>query len=142
MNNVCLIGRLTKDVDTRYTQTTNTCMGNFTLAVNRRFKKEGQPEADFINIVAIGKTGEFCQKFFKKGMQVGVVGRIQTRTWDDDQGMKHYVTEVIAEQVFFADSKKDGETSNDSQPWIPTQGNSSFDVNSIPSIPQDDSLPF
>ena len=148
MNNVSLIGRLTKEVDTRYTATTNTCMGNFTLAVNRRFKKEGQPEADFINIVAIGKTGEFCEKFFKKGMQVGVVGRIQTRTWDDDQGMKHYVTEVIAEQVFFADSKKDGSTQDitqsDSQPWIPTQGNSSFDVNSIPSIPQSDNdfLPF
>lgn len=146
MNVISLIGRLTKDVETRYTQTTNTCMGNFTLAVNRRFKKEGQPEADFINIVAIGKTAEFVSKYFKKGMQVGVVGRIQTRTWDDDQGVKHYVTEVIAEQVFFADSKKDGgtqdATQSDTQPWIPTQGNSSFDVNSIPSIPQDDSLPF
>ncbi len=144
MNVISLIGRLTKDVETRYTQTTNTCMGNFTLAVNRRFKKEGQPEADFINIVAIGKTGEFCGKFFKKGMQVGVVGRIQTRTWDDDQGMKHYVTEVVAEQVFFADSKKEGEASSDSQPWTPEQGNSSFDVNSIPSIPQfdNDFLPF
>lgn len=77
-------------------------------------------------------------------MQVGVVGRIQTRTWDDDQGVKHYVTEVVAEQVFFADSKKEGEALSDSQPWTPEQGNSSFDVNSIPSIPQSDNdfLPF
>ena len=81
-------------------------------------------------------------EYFKKGQQVGVVGRIQTRTWDDDQGAKHYVTEVVAEQVFFADSKKDGDTQNDSQPWTPAQGNSSFDVNSIPSIPQSDDLPF
>ena len=146
MNNVCLIGRLTKDVETRYTATTNTCMANFTLAINRRFKKEGQPEADFINIVTIAKTAEFASKYFKKGMQVGIIGRIQTRTWDDDQGAKHYVTEVIAEQVFFADSKKDGgtqdATQSDSQPWMPTQGNSSFDINAIPSISQSDDLPF
>lgn len=146
MNNVSLIGRLTKEVDTRYTATTNTCMGNFTLAVNRRFKKEGQPDADFINIVTIGKTAEFVSQYFKKGMQVGVVGRIQTRTWDDDQGMKHYVTEIVAEQVFFADSKKDGATQDatqsDSQPWTPTQASTPFDANSIPSIPASDDLPF
>ena len=130
MNVISLIGRLTKDAETRYTQTTNTCMGNFTLAVNRRFKKEGQPEADFINIVAIGKTGEFCQKFFKKGMQVGVVGRIQTRTWDDDQGMKHYVTEVVAEQVFFADSKR--ESQNDLQFENSTPATNNFDDEPLP----------
>lgn len=113
MNCVNLIGRLTKDPDIKYTQTNNTAIANFTLAVNRRFTKEGQPTADFINIVAWGKTGEFCSKYFQKGMQVAIQGRIQTRNWEDDQGQKHYATEVIAEQCFFADSKK--ESQNDLQ---------------------------
>lgn len=84
-------------------------VSNFTLAVNRRFVKEGEErQADFINIVSFGKTAEFVSKYFKKGQQVAVIGRIQTRTWDDDQGMKHYVTEVVAEEVYFADSKREG----------------------------------
>lgn len=107
MNKVELIGRLTKDVDVRYTQTTNTLVANFTLAVNRRFTKQGEEkQADFINIIAWGKTGEFCSKYFSKGQQVAVVGRIQTRNWNDEQGQKHYVTEVIAEEVYFAGDKK------------------------------------
>ncbi len=108
MNKVVLMGRLTKDVDTRYTQTTNTLVANFTLAVNRRFVKEGEErQADFLPVIAFGKTGEFCSKYFKKGQQVGVIGRIQTRNYDDDQGQKHYITEVVAEEVYFADSKRD-----------------------------------
>ena len=112
MNKVVLMGRLTKDPEVRYTQTNNTLVASFSLAVNRRFAKQGEErQADFINIVAWSKTGEFCSKYFKKGQQVGVIGRIQTRTWDDEQGQKHYVTEVIAEEAYFADSKRDGETS-------------------------------
>ena len=79
-------------------------------SVNRRFARQGEErQADFINIVAWSKTGEFCSKYFKKGQQVGVIGRIQTRTWDDDQGQKHYITEVIAEEAYFADSKRDAD---------------------------------
>lgn len=107
MNKVSLIGRLTKDPETRYTQTNNTLVASFTLAVNRRFVKENEErQADFIPIIAWSKTGEFCNKYFKKGQQVGIVGRIQTRNWDDEQGNKHYATEVIAEEVYFADSKR------------------------------------
>lgn len=109
MNKVILMGRLTKDPETRYTQTNNIQVTSCTLAVNRRFAKEGEQQADFISIVAWSKTAEFVSKYFKKGQQVGVIGRIQTRTWDDDQGQKHYVTEVIAEEVYFADSKKEGQ---------------------------------
>lgn len=109
MNKTILMGRLTRDVDVRYTQTNNAMVSNFTLAVNRRFVKEGEErQADFINIVSFGKTAEFVSKYFKKGQQVGVIGRIQTRTWDDEQGQKRYVTEVVAEEVYFADSKRDG----------------------------------
>ena len=110
MNKVILMGRLTRDPEVRYTQTNNTLVASFSLAVNRRFTREGDAQtADFINIVAWGKTGEFCSKYFKKGQQVAVVGRIQTRTWEDQQGQKRYVTEVIAEETYFADSKRDSQ---------------------------------
>lgn len=107
MNKVILLGRLTKDPETRYTQSANTQVTSFTLAVNRRFVKQGEErQADFINIVAWNKTAEFVSKYFNKGQQVGVIGRIQTRNYDDEQGIKHYVTEVIAEEVYFAGDKK------------------------------------
>ncbi len=142
MNKVILMGRLTKDPEVRYTQTNNTLVASFSLAVNRRFARQGEErQADFINIVAWSKTGEFCSKYFKKGQQVGVIGRIQTRTWDDDQGQKHYVTEVVAEEAYFADSRRDGE--NASNGFENTFGenianNSEFQVTSG----SDDDLPF
>ena len=105
MNKVILLGRLTKNVETRYTQTNNALVATFTLAVNRRFAKECEErQADFINIVAWGKTGEFSSKYFKKGLQVAVVGRLQNRSYEDNSGQKKYITEVIAEEVYFADS--------------------------------------
>ena len=110
MNKVILMGRLTRDPEVRYTQTNNTLVASFSLAVNRRFTREGDTQtADFINIVAWGKTGEFCSKYFKKGQQVAVIGRLQTRTWEDQQGQKRYVTEVIAEETYFADSKRESQ---------------------------------
>ena len=115
MNKVILLGRLTKDPETRYTQSTNTQVTSFTLAVNRRFVKQGEErQADFINIVSWNKTAEFVSKYFSKGQQVGVIGRIQTRNYDDEQGVKHYITEVIAEEVYFAGDKKDA-TQNEVQ---------------------------
>lgn len=115
MNKVILLGRLTKDPDVRYTQSTNTMVTSFTLAVNRRFVKQGEErQADFINCVAWNKTAEFVSKYFRKGQQVGVIGRIQTRNYDDEQGIKHYVTEIIAEEVYFAGDKKDA-TQNEVQ---------------------------
>lgn len=107
MNKTILLGRLTKDPEVRYTQTNNTMVVNFTLAVNRRYTKEGEPTADFINIIAWNKTAEFVYKYFKKGQQVAVAGRLQTRNYDDKDGKKVYVTEVVAEEVYFADSKKE-----------------------------------
>lgn len=115
MNKVELLGRLTRDPEVRYTQTNNTVVASFSLAVNRRFAKQGEErQADFINIVAWSKLGEFCSKYFKKGQQVGVIGRLQTRTWDDQNGTKHYITEVVAEEVYFADSRRDGDGSSSS----------------------------
>ena len=112
MNKVELIGRLTVNPELKYTES-GKAYTRFTLAVNRRFVKEGQEQtADFINIIAWGKTAEFCDKYFGKGQQIGVSGRIQTRTCDDDQGKKHYVTEVVAEEVDFADGKRTNQQSN------------------------------
>ena len=136
MNKVILLGRLTKDVDVRYTQTNNTMVASFSLAVNRRFAKEGEErQADFINVVAWSKTAEFCSKYFKKGQQVGIIGRIQTRNWEDDQGQKHYVTEVVAEEAYFADSKREG--ANESILGSSTPVNNEFEP-----IQDNDELPF
>lgn len=141
MNKIILMGRLTRDPEVRYTQTNNTLVASFTLAVNRRFQRaEEERQADFINIVAWSKLGEFCSKYFKKGQQVAVIGRIQTRTWDDDQGVKHYITEVVAEEAYFADSKKDAGTTNGN--FEETFGNTApgsksadFDVSSNDDLP-------
>lgn len=115
MNKVILMGRLTRDPEVRYTQTSNTLVASFSLAVNRRFVRQGEErQADFINIVAWGKQGEFCSKYFKKGQQVGIIGRIQTRNWEDDKGQKHYVTEVIAEETYFAEGRRDGSSEGSS----------------------------
>ena len=130
MNKVILMGRLTRGVETRYTQTTNTMVAGFTLAVNRRItNKDGERQADFINVVAWSKTAEFCSKYFKKGQQVLVVGRLQTRTYEDDKGTKHYITEVVAEEVYFADSKKADDAGE------------TFEAD-IPSTAYDDDLPW
>ena len=137
MNKVILMGRLTRDPEVRYTQTNNTMVATFSLAVNRRFVRQGEErQADFINIVAWGKTAEFCSKYFRKGQQVGVIGRIQTRTWDDDQGHKHYVTEVVAEETYFADSKREGDANGFENTFGEMPGgNSDFETTSGDDLP-------
>lgn len=108
MNKVILLGRLTKDVELRYTQTTNTAVASFSLAVNRKFTKEGEEQqADFFNIVAWSKLAETSSKYLRKGSQVLITGRLQNRNWEDEQGQKHYVTEVVAEELDFIESKKE-----------------------------------
>jgi single-strand DNA-binding protein len=136
MNKSILMGRLTKDPELKYTSGNNTAVASFTLAVNRRFKQEGQPNADFINIVAWAKTAEFCGKYFTKGSQVAVVGRIQTRTWDDNEGKKHYVTEVVAEETYFADSKKSNNGTT------PNTNTSQANGDGFYPMDEDDELPF
>lgn len=143
MNKVILMGRLTRDPEVRYTQTNNTLVASFSLAVNRRFVRQGEErQADFINIIAWSKLGEFCSKYFKKGQQVSIIGRIQTRTWDDDQGVKHYVTEVVAEEAYFADSKREGDMGSGAGDFENTFGNtmpgsmgSDFETSSSDDLP-------
>ena len=108
INNAVLVGRLTKDPDVRQTPN-GTVVATFTLAVDRQFKDKntGQRDADFIQIVALRKTAEIIQQYTYKGALIGVQGRIQTRNYDDKDGKRVYVTEVIAEQINLLTSKKD-----------------------------------
>jgi len=106
MNKVILMGRLTKDPEVRYSQGAEpVAIAKYRLAVNRRYKREGEPDADFIDCVAFGKSGEFAEKYFKKGQMVAVQGRLQIRTYDDQNGVRHWVTEVMIEDQYFAESK-------------------------------------
>jgi len=110
------MGRLTKDPEVRYTQTNNTLVASFSIAVNRRFTREGDTvTADFFNVTAWSKTGEIVSKYFKKGQQIAVVGRLQNRNWTDQQGVKHYATDIIAEEVDFAGSKTENNTNNNTE---------------------------
>jgi len=107
MNKIILVGRLTKDVELRYTQTNNTAVASFTLAVDRKIVKAGdERKSDFINIVAWSKLADIASKNLSKGVRVGIIGNIQNRCWEKEDGTKKYVTEVIAEEIEFLDSKR------------------------------------
>ena len=107
MNKVILLGRLTKAPEIRFSQKNQNKIANFSLAVNRKYVAPGEErQTDFINIVAYSKLAEFSEKYLKQGLQICVCGRMQTRTWEDNNGQKRYVTEVIAEEIDFADSLK------------------------------------
>lgn len=101
MNKTTLIGRLAKDPELRFTPNTGTAVGSFTLAVNRKVKKEGKQAADFIPIIVWGKNAENTCNHMKKGSQIAVAGRIETRSYEAKDGSKRYVIEVIAEEVQF-----------------------------------------
>lgn len=134
MNKIILIGRLTKDPDIRYSQGNEPmCIARYTLAVDRRFKKDGEQTADFISCVAFGKAAEFAEKWFKQGIKVAVTGRIQTGSYTNKDGAKVYTTDVVIEEQEFAESKK----SNEPAP-APT------DTDGFMKIPDgvEDKLPF
>lgn len=116
INNVSLTGRLTRDPELKYTNGSNTPVLTFILAVNRNFKnKQGDVEADFISCVAWGKNAENISKFFQKGSLIGIEGRIQTRTYDDKDGKRVYLTEVNVGQFSFLEAKKN-QASSSGQP--------------------------
>ena len=105
MNKVILMGRLTKDIEMRQTPN-GVSLARFSIAVTRRFKNSnGEYDADFINCIAWRKTGEFIARYFQKGSMIAVVGSIQTRSWDGNDGKKQYATEVIVDEAYFTGSK-------------------------------------
>lgn len=143
INNTVLVGRLTKDVELRYTPS-NVAVATFTLAVNRTFKNEnGDREADFINCVMWRQQAENLANWAKKGALIGVTGRIQTRSYDNQQGQRVYVTEVVAETFQLLESK--GQQGNQGQQRPQTQQqvpDFSRNANTNPLDISDDMLPF
>lgn len=130
MNKVIIMGRLVRDPDVRYTQGQESlCVARYTLAVDRRQKKDSEPAADFINCVAFGKAGEFAEKYLKKGTKLIVSGRIQTGSYTNKDNQKVYTTDVVAEEQEFAESKRTDSTEETS------------DFTNIPEGIEDD-LPF
>ena len=141
LNSVCLVGRVAKDVNLRYTPS-NVAVATFTLAVNRTFKNEnGDREADFINCVMWRQQAENLANWAKKGALIGVTGRIQTRSYDNQQGQRVYVTEVVAEQFQLLESK--GQQGNQAQQQAQQQApDFSRNTNANPFDISDDMLPF
>lgn len=106
MNKVILMGRLTRDPEVRYSQGENAlAIARYTLAVDRRFKRDGEQSADFISCVVFGKSAEFTEKYFRQGLRITVSGRIQTGSYTNKEGVKIYTTEVVVEEQEFAESK-------------------------------------
>jgi single-strand DNA-binding protein len=133
-NTILLVGRLTKDSELRYTESEK-AVGNFNIAVNREYKNEnGEYETDFFNCVAYGKVAETMQQYTHKGDLVGVKGRLQSRNYEDKEGKKHYVVEVIPERITFLQAKKE-EKNEYKDMSIKTEQQQQFEIN-----PED--LPF
>lgn len=133
MNKVILMGRLCADPDVRYTQDDEPmAIARYRLAVNRRFKRNGEQEADFISCVAFGKQGEFAEKYLHQGTKIAITGRIQTGSYTNREGQKVYTTDVVVEEQEFAESK--GAGNNEPKP----------DADGFMNIPDgiDDELPF
>jgi single-strand DNA-binding protein len=105
MNKVMIIGRLTRNPELRYTSS-NTPVASFTLAINKRLTQNGAPSADFIPVTAWQKTAEFICKHFRKGSKIAIVGRLQSKSWEDTEGRKNYIVEIVVEEVDFAESKQ------------------------------------
>ena len=139
MNKVILMGRLTRDPEVRYSAGENAlAIARYTLAVDRKIRRDGEATADFISCVSFGRTAEFAEKYFRQGLRIVVSGRIQTGNYTNRDGQKVYTTEVVVEEQEFAESKKSSETSQSSQTPPPT-GSDGF-MNIPDGI--EDELPF
>jgi len=153
MNKVIMIGRLTRDPDIRYTQGQDQmCIARFTLAVDRKGRRqEGQQNADFPSCVTFGKAGEFIEKWIKKGTKIAVTGRLQTGSYTNRDGVKVYTTDVVCEDVEFAESKAAGSARQNggsgqaqSGAYTPTPAEGAAGYDGFMNIPDgiDEELPF
>ena len=124
MNKVILMGRVVRDADVRYSNGANgsTAVARYTLAVDRKFKQEGQPTADFINCIAFGKLGEFAEKYLHKGVKIAVTGRIQTGSYTNKDGQKVYTTDIVVEEQEFAESKNANQQAERPRPVTDADG--------------------
>lgn len=143
MNNVSLVGRLTRPIELHYSQGDNPiAMCNLNVAVDRKFKKDGQPTADFINCKAFGKTAEFIEKYFDKGNRIGLTGSIQTGSYKNKDGATVYTTDVIVDNVEFVEPKSSSNsTSNENNSSRPNPSNDDGFMNISDGV-EDEGLPF
>lgn len=141
MNKAIVMGRLTRDPEVKYSQGENSiAIARYTLAVDRRYKRQGEEQtADFINVVAFGKAGEFAEKWFIKGMRVLITGRIQTGSYTNKDGQKVYTFDIVAEEQEFADSKGQGESGGSTKQTSSDVGDGFMN---IPDDAEDEGLPF
>ncbi|MEG2018680.1 MAG: single-stranded DNA-binding protein [Clostridium sp.] len=145
MNKVVLIGRLTKDPELKFTPGTGTAVATFTLAVDRRFKKEGQQSADFIPVVVWGKTAENTANYMSKGKLMSVAGRIETRSYEAKDGGRRYVTEVVADEVSFLEwggNKSSGMNTGMGSPVEPSIPSDYFGGGDMTPIDDGEDMPF
>lgn len=146
MNKVIIMGRLTRDPEIRYGQGANaTCVASISIAVDRRFKREGEPDADFFDATAFGKQGEFCEKYLKKGTKVIIEGRLQNDNYTNKEGQKVYRNRIMVESIEFAESKAASSGGNsDYTPVAQQNAPSAPDNGGFMNIPSglDDELPF
>ena len=137
MNKVVLMGRLTRNPDVRYSQgERSTCVARYTLAVNRRVKRDGEPDADFINCVAFGRQGEFAEKYLKQGTKIVISGRIQTGSYTNRDGIKVYTTDIIVEEQDFAESKAASANYSGGYQQGSYQSNGGYQNSEAPAAPQ------
>lgn len=142
MNKVILMGRLTRDPEVRYSGGDNSmAIARYTLAVDRRFKKDGEQSADFISCVCFGKAGEFAEKYLRKGTKITIAGRIQTGSYTNRDGQKVYTTDVIVEEQEFAESKGAGRQSDQAGAQAGTLSDAGDGFMNIPDG-IDEELPF
>lgn len=139
MNKVILVGRLTRDPEIRYTAN-NHCQASFSVAVDRRFKQDGQATADFPRVIAWGKTAEFIEKYFHQGMKIAIEGRIQTGSYENKDGQTVYTTDVIAEVVEFVESKSSAANNDNSKSNVSSKNDDGW--MDIPDNVDDEGLPF
>ena len=150
MNKVILMGRLTRDPEVRYSAGENAlAIARYTLAVDRRFRRDGEATADFINCVAFGRTAEFAEKYFRQGIRIVISGRIQTGSYTNREGQKVYTTEVVVEEQEFAESKSASDSYAASRPQMSAPassmpGPSAASADGFMNIPDgiDEELPF
>lgn len=140
MNKCIFSGRLTKDADIRYSQGDNpVAIARFTLAINRRAPKDGEPSADFISCVAFGKLAEVAEKYYRQGLKLNIVARVQTGSYTNKDGQKVYYTEFVVEEAEFAESKNAGSSNNNDGPTPPAAGDGFMN---LPDIPDEEMPPF
>ncbi len=145
MNKVILMGRLTRDPEVRYSQGDNaSAVARYSLAVDRRFKRDGEPTADFINCVAFGRAAEFAERYLRQGTKIAVTGRIQTGSYTNKDGVKVYTTDVIVEEQEFAESKNSGSAPSEGFQPSPAPAPSASIGDGFMNIPDgiDEELPF